>query len=188
MRNSTIIPKKKKLACGCFDYNFSKNRCKAHATQAAANKRWEAHEEAESGESLQGLVEDLDAIFSRYIRLKYADEKGIVPCYTCGAKLPIAAIQNGHFVHRADMATRFMDANCRPQCPSCNYAHNEDDTAFRDRLERETPGLPAWLHEQARMVYKPTRDELRGLMGEYRFKIKALEVARKNLAESKFKK
>lgn len=180
MRNSTIIPKKRKLDCGCFDYPFSKNRCKAHATQYSANKRWEAHEESELGETLQGLVEDLDAIMSRYIRLYYMDPKtGLVPCYTCGTNLPLQNIQNGHFVHRADMATRFLPANCRPQCSTCNSAHNDDDGPFRERLEREQAGLPAWLHEQARMVYKPTRDELRGLIGEFRFKIKALEVARK---------
>ena len=32
MRNSTIVPKKKQLNCGHFDYNFSKNRCKQCAT------------------------------------------------------------------------------------------------------------------------------------------------------------
>lgn len=32
MRNSTIITRKKKLKCGCYDYNFSKGRCKMHAT------------------------------------------------------------------------------------------------------------------------------------------------------------
>lgn len=180
MRNSTIIPKKKKLACGCHGYAFSKNMCKAHATQASANKRWDAFEEQESGESLQGLVEDLDAILSRYVRMSYMDTKtGLVPCYTCGTKLPIGQIQNGHFVHRQDMATRFLPLNCRPQCSTCNTAHNDDPEPFRSKLEAEQAGLPQWLHEQARMVYKPTRDELRGLIGEFRFKIKALEVARK---------
>lgn len=37
--NSTIITKKKQLACGCFDYNFSKNRCKTHATIEDTAKR-----------------------------------------------------------------------------------------------------------------------------------------------------
>ena len=32
MAYSTIIVKKKQLKCGCFDYNFSKSRCKKHAT------------------------------------------------------------------------------------------------------------------------------------------------------------
>lgn len=37
--NSTIIIKKKKLKCGCYDYNFSKGRCKAHATIEDTAKR-----------------------------------------------------------------------------------------------------------------------------------------------------
>ena len=37
--NSTIISRKKKLSCGCFDYNFSKGRCKAHATIEDTAKR-----------------------------------------------------------------------------------------------------------------------------------------------------
>ena len=32
MTYSTIIVKKKQLKCGCYDYNFSKSRCKKHAT------------------------------------------------------------------------------------------------------------------------------------------------------------
>lgn len=41
MRNSTIIVRKKKLKCGCFDYNFSKGRCKMHATLEDTAKRME---------------------------------------------------------------------------------------------------------------------------------------------------
>lgn len=37
--NSTILNKKKQLGCGCFDYNFSKNRCKMHATIEDTEKR-----------------------------------------------------------------------------------------------------------------------------------------------------
>jgi hypothetical protein len=37
--NSTIARKKKKLLCGCFDYAFSKNRCKMHATIEDSSKR-----------------------------------------------------------------------------------------------------------------------------------------------------
>ena len=37
--NSTIISKKKQLKCGCFDYAFSKGRCKMHATIEDTEKR-----------------------------------------------------------------------------------------------------------------------------------------------------
>lgn len=146
-----------------------------HATQEDSAKRIAEYEEQESDESLQNLVEDLDAVFSRYIRLYYADEKGMVSCYTCPKKMPISKIQNGHYVHRIDMATRFLEANCRPQCEQCNSRHNDDPTIFRDALENETNGITSWLREQAREVVKPTRSELKQLIIAYRHKVKILE-------------
>lgn len=175
LRNSTIIPKKKLLKCGHFDFNFSKGRCKSCANVASTKKRLDKHEENDNDLSLQYLVDDLDAIFSRYIRLKYADENGIAQCYTCQKKLPIAAIQNGHYVHRIDMATRFLEDNCRPQCSECNSRHNDDPTIFRDALENEKSGITSWLREQAREVVKPTRDELKQEINSYRYKVKLLE-------------
>lgn len=41
--NSTIIRKKKQLKCGCFDYAFSKGRCKLHATVEDTKKRAEKY-------------------------------------------------------------------------------------------------------------------------------------------------
>lgn len=41
--NSTIIRKKKHLKCGCFDYAFSKGRCKLHATVEDTKKRAEKY-------------------------------------------------------------------------------------------------------------------------------------------------
>lgn len=41
--NSTIIRKKKQLKCGCFDYAFSKNRCRLHATVEDTKKRAEKY-------------------------------------------------------------------------------------------------------------------------------------------------
>lgn len=41
--NSTIIRKKKQLKCGCFDYAFSRGRCKLHATVEDTKKRAEKY-------------------------------------------------------------------------------------------------------------------------------------------------
>ncbi len=149
--------------------------CKAHATVVSTNKRIAKFEEEEDSESIVNLGDDLDAVFSRWVRLKYADENGWVKCYTCSKKLPISQIQNGHYIHRIDKATRWMPENCRPQCGICNSKHNDDPSIFRDKLEAETPGITTWLLEQSRDVCKPTREELRGLISEYRFKVKVLE-------------
>ncbi len=58
----------------------------------------------------------LDTIFSIYIRTKHSDCDGVVKCFTCGASKVIKKIQNGHFVSRQYLATRWEEDNCRPQC------------------------------------------------------------------------
>ena len=68
------------------------------------------------------VVRDLDAIFSQYIRLKYANEYGEVECYTCGNKMNWKEAQNGHFYSRARYTTRWDEANCRVQDYRCNVA------------------------------------------------------------------
>ena len=84
-------------------------------------------------------------------------------------------MHNGHYIHRQDLATRFLENNCRVQCPRCNYNHNDDPVVFRNRLEAETPGITEWLLEQSREVCKPTRDELKMMIVDYRYKAKILE-------------
>lgn len=150
-------------------------RCKAHATIESTNARVAKYDEAIETESQQNLIDDLDAIFSRYIRLKYANEKGIVQCFTCNKRLPIAAIQNGHFISRSNLATRFMEENCRPQCPRCNSVHNDDKQPYIEALERDKAGLAQWLESVGRAVVKPSLDELKQLIIAYRFKVKILE-------------
>ena len=68
------------------------------------------------------VVKELDAIFSQYIRLKYANEYGEVECYTCGSKMNWKEAQNGHFYSRARYTTRWDEANCRVQDYRCNVA------------------------------------------------------------------
>ena len=67
------------------------------------------------------IVKKLDAEFSRYIRLKYADHNGYVKCYTCDrVKHYKDSMQCGHFLSRRFYATRWSEDNCRPQCYGCN--------------------------------------------------------------------
>ena len=59
------------------------------------------------------IVKKLDAIFSQYIRLKDADHKGDVTCFTCGKVSHYKkGIQNGHFQSRRFMSTRYDEKNC----------------------------------------------------------------------------
>lgn len=176
---STIINKKKNLKCGCYDFAFSKGRCKTHALledgkpiKRVSDKRWENEF---SNESLSNLDADLVYIFSLYIRLKYADKNGMVKCFTCPKVLHYTKIHNSHYIHRTDQATRHLEANCKPMCPSCNNLHNEDNEPYKAALELESSGITDWLLEQSRMVYKPTISEFKEMIIDYRYKVEILK-------------
>ena len=61
------------------------------------------------------LVKKLDAIFSKFIRLKYADKFGMVACYTSWVVKHRKEMQCWHFITRGCYALRRSEINCRPQ-------------------------------------------------------------------------
>lgn len=69
--------------------------------------------------SIAKLKKKADCTFSRYIRLKNS-VAGYCTCVTCGKRLPIKNMQNGHYIPRNILATRFLEDNCHPQCVGCN--------------------------------------------------------------------
>jgi ribosomal protein L37E len=170
MRNSTIIVKKKRCVnCGNIDYHFSKKMCKQCATIHSTQKRMEEFED--DSESFQNLVQDLDAVFSQYIRCKYADKEGMVECFTSGKKYHWTKIHNGHFIPRTNLATRWLEHNCRPQSEHDNCFLSGNLEVYSKKLEQESPGIVEFLQTIARQVEKPTKDELKSLIIEYRSKL-----------------
>lgn len=90
------------------------------------------------------LVKELDSIFSKYIRLKYANEKGMCQCYTCGNIDHYKNLQNWHFLSRSNYKYRRDEDNCRVQCYGCNiiksgnykiYTLKMVDEYTRERIE-----------------------------------------------------
>lgn len=77
----------------------------------------------------------LDDIFSQYIRLKYAMPNGLCKCISCNTIKPWnKGIQNGHYMSRRYMPTRFDEDNCRPQCIACNIFNQGNAQMFRRGL------------------------------------------------------
>lgn len=66
------------------------------------------------------LKEELDRVFSQYIRLRDANDNGFCKCITCGTMWKWRIIHNGHYIPREHMATRYDIRNCSSQCPICN--------------------------------------------------------------------
>ena len=59
--------------------------------------------------------------FSRYIRLKYADENGYSNCVTCGVNKHYKDLQAGHFMAGRTNSILFYEKGVHPQCRRCNY-------------------------------------------------------------------
>lgn len=81
------------------------------------------------------LTKVADQEYSRYIRLRdsHGGETRTGTCITCGRHLTVYSNgkwgegQNGHFITRGFMVTRFDDMNCHLQCAHCN--------AWRDKYD-----------------------------------------------------
>lgn len=65
-------------------------------------------------------MKKLDRIFSEFIRLRDADKNGYCKCISCGKIQHWKEVDNGHFVNRSHMSTRFDEKNCNAQCRKCN--------------------------------------------------------------------
>lgn len=173
--NSTIgIKSKACKSCGKVAPVFSKGRCAQCSKVEDTQKRMEAEtDKVIQEEDLSGLIEDADIIFSRFIRLKYANERGLTKCYTCGVEKHWTFMQNGHFVNRAHLRLRWDERNCKPQCPECNEIKKGNIGVYRERLERDGES-PEILFDEMRLVHKPTREEIRQIVAEYTPKVKQL--------------
>ena len=75
--------------------------------------------------SLPSLITKADTLTSIYIRNKHADEAGNVSCVSCSKVLPWKEAHCAHFIGRAKKATRWMEENLWPACPSCNVFRKE---------------------------------------------------------------
>lgn len=177
MRNSTIRIKKKICTrCGNECYWFSKKRCKQCATIEDTLARMEEDTNAKlEKEGLSFLIKEADAVYSQWLRKSQADANGMVCCFTCNAVLRWQDAQCGHYIKRGNLFLRFDQRNTKIQDKSCNEYKAGNYLEYTKRLESESPGLVDILTEEAALVYKPTRDEIRSIINEYTKRLKQLK-------------
>jgi len=123
------------------------------------------------------LVKKLDAIFSEYIRRKYADKNGIVKCYTCNKKAywKGEGMQNGHFISRSSRILRWREDNCRPQCYACNCMRYGQAYIFGANLNKEFGFNKAEeLLIESKKIVKQSDQDLLDLIDEYKEKVSLL--------------
>lgn len=82
--------------------------------------------------TLAWYKKELDRVFSIYIRIR-DDGK----CCTCGDEKYWKYQQNGHYVSRTYLATRFDEQNCNCQCAGCNIFKSGNLTQYALFLTRK---------------------------------------------------
>ena len=115
------------------------------------------------------LKKELDKVFSQSVRWAYADDNGMVECYTCGVVKHVKEMQNGHFQSRRHLSTRWHVDNCKPQCPKCNIFSEGEKWKFGKKLEAEI-GVQA-VEELVQLSYKSvkySKSDLQYLIDKYK--------------------
>ena len=126
--------------------------------------------------SKKALTEKLDTVFSRYIRLKFSDRHGYCTCISCGKPQFWKYIQNGHYMSRRYLSTRWSEDNCRPQCVACNMFNQGNIQAYRVALIRQIGEQRVNLIEaRARQQdFKPGEFELNAMISHYTKEVERL--------------
>ena len=111
--------------------------------------------------SVSKLKKELDKWFSLYIRLREANEYGMVQCFTCGVVRGYKdGMQNGHFQSRKHMSTRFDEENCQVQCMKCNMFSQGEQFKFGMNLDSKYgEGKAEELEFLSRRIFKISSTE-----------------------------
>lgn len=161
---------------GCYYKGaLTKKMCPNHYWSGIRMKSAAKLEEKDlvQNESLSTVIDDLDTVFSQFIRLRDSDENGYITCY-CGAVVYWTEADNSHYMPRAHMNTRFSDENCNSSCKKCNEVLKGNLLVYGQWLEGKYPGLVEALEGQAAVRYDYTVSEIKELISYYSKEVNAM--------------
>ena len=123
--------------------------------------------------SITKLITILDNEFSMFIRHQY----GVyTSCCTCGASAGWKSFDCGHYMPRDNMATRFDERNCEPQCVVCNRVNDGEDKRFRAFLvEKHGETVVLEVEALAKTRKDLSRNDLLDMIKFYRQENKKLD-------------
>ncbi len=132
------------------------------------------------GMSYSRLVDEIAKKLQKIVRLKAADENGMVKCWTSGESKHWKEMQGGHFISRKHQRTKIMEENIHPQTPSQNlYGMKDSLTVLHYRqvmCEFYGKNYVQWLEAEARKPLDTPRPELEDYYHELVKQAKDLEA------------
>jgi hypothetical protein len=114
-----------------------------------------------------------DRYFSEYIRLRDS-VGGVAVCCTCGSR--VSEFDCGHFITRAQEATRYDEQNAHAQCLSCNrFKHGRqfEHGLHVDRVHGE--GTAVKIHIKSRILCKRKQADYEWIAQEFKEKAENLK-------------
>ncbi len=117
------------------------------------------------------LIKKLDVVFSQYIRLSNADNRGMCTCVTCNKQFHWKNIQAGHFMSRKHYSTRWNENNVKPQCVGCNMFKSGEQYKYSLFLGSE---LANDLYLKSKELVKFTSQDIQDMIDNYNSKLKLL--------------
>jgi hypothetical protein len=122
------------------------------------------------------LEAKLDKIFSEYVRLEQADDKGMCICVSCGIMKYWQDIDAGHFYSRQHRSVRWDEMNVHPECRYCNRFNIDHHIGyFKFMLDRYGVYKMQELTDRKNTAKKWTREELQELIDIYTERVKQLK-------------
>jgi len=125
--------------------------------------------------SEKGLIAKLDKVFSLFIRQRDSKD-GVFKCISCGKPKPYRLADNGHYINRANMTTRYDEVNCNAQCSYCNRFREGNAQGYRKGLIKKYGELAVDILEMKKHnTSKISSVELQILIDVYKAKLKGYE-------------
>tara|TARA_R110001583_G_scaffold115588_1_gene266126 strand:- start:1071 stop:1475 length:405 start_codon:yes stop_codon:yes gene_type:complete len=126
--------------------------------------------------SISKLKKELDKWFSLFIRLRDANEYGMVQCFTSGRIYHYKSIHAGHFISRKRLATRWCENNVQPQSAADNLFGQGEQYKFGLNLDAKYgEGTAEELELKSHLTLKMTRVDYEDKISYYKDLVKNLK-------------
>ena len=121
-------------------------------------------------------LKSADSWFSKFIRVRDADEDGIIFCISCGNPVHWKDADCGHFIKRQHKSLRYSEINGNGQCRKCNWLEQGNDIGYAKGLEKKYGlGTVDKLQALAKTTLHLGKFELKAIADHYKEKFEQLK-------------